>query len=513
MTRSSILAKIRERARTSPEGTFASFNGESLSFRALDEISDRIAAGLRRIGVARGDRVACMMRNSPFVVSALFGLAKAGAIWVPVNVQLKQDGLRHIIEHSEPKVILSDPDLLPAIRHCGARLEGLTVVAAGGDADFDMTMLVDGMSAFDEPFPRADEPFAIMYTSGTTGAAKGVIVSHSMMNRAAAAVAMLSDARDGDVMFMWEPLYHIGGAQMLALPLMLDIELAMVDRFSASQFWSQVRAAGATHIHYLGGILQILNGLPPSADDRDHKVRVAWGGGCPKDIWHALEARFGFAIRECYGMTEASSISTVNIGGTAGSIGRPVPWFDVAVVDAHGRPAPAGQQGEIVVQAREGDGLFDGYFRNPQATAAALRDGILFTGDLGSRDANGEFWLHGRMTDSVRCRGENVSAWQVEHVASSHPAVDECAMIGVPAEIGEQDIKLFVKLKPGAALSLPAFSEWLAHRLASYQNPRYLVLADDFERTPSQRIMKHKLPKSTDDCWDRLAASRSTLVG
>jgi crotonobetaine/carnitine-CoA ligase len=283
------------------------------------------------------------------------------------------------------------------------------------------------------------------------------------------------------------------------------VTLAMVDRFSASRFWSQVREYGATHIHYLGGILQILLKQPPSPLDREHGVRIAWGGGCPAEIWKAFQDRFGVQIRECYGMTEASSITTFNDKEVVGSVGNPVPWFTVELLGADGAPVPQGERGEIVVRTSLPGALFPGYYDNPAATEKALRNGALHTGDLGSYDAEGNLIFHGRMTDSVRCKGENISAWEVEHVAADHPAVEDCAMIGVAADVGEQDIKLFIKPKDGSEVKPADISAWLAGRLAPYQNPRYIAVVDEFERTPSQRIMKHKLSKRLDDCWDRLA--------
>jgi crotonobetaine/carnitine-CoA ligase len=347
-----------------------------------------------------------------------------------------------------------------------------------------------------------------MYTSGTTGRPKGVVVTHRMLRLAADAVALVAAARDGDIFFVWEPLYHIGGAQLLPLPLMRTMRLAMVDRFSAGRFWDQVREHGATHIHYLGGILQMLLKQPASPLDREHPVRIAWGGGCPKEVWTPFEERFRVQIRECYGMTEASSITTYNDLGVVGSVGRPVPWFSVDLAASDGRAVPKGERGEIVVRTNRPGAIFEGYFRNPEATARALRDGALHTGDLGFFDSEGNLFFHGRITDSVRCRGENVSAWEVEHVAAVHPAVEDCAMIGVPADIGEQDIKLFVKPKEGAAIEVAALSAWLGEHLASYQNPRYIAIVAEFERTPSQRIMKHKLSTSLTDCWDRLGGRR-----
>jgi crotonobetaine/carnitine-CoA ligase len=177
----------------------------------------------------------------------------------------------------------------------------------------------------------------------------------------------------------------------------------------------------------------------------------------------------------------------------------------VQLLGADGAPVPQGERGEIVVRTSLPGALFPGYYDNPAATEKALRNGALHTGDLGSYDAEGNLIFHGRMTDSVRCKGENISAWEVEHVAADHPAVEDCAMIGVAADVGEQDIKLFIKPKDGSEVKPADISAWLAGRLAPYQNPRYIAVVDEFERTPSQRIMKHKLSKRLDDCWDRLA--------
>jgi crotonobetaine/carnitine-CoA ligase len=202
-------------------------------------------------------------------------------------------------------------------------------------------------------------------------------------------------------------------------------------------------------------------------------------------------------------MTEGSSITTINLTGVVGSVGKPLPWFTVALLDEAGRPVADGARGEIVVRTSLPGALFAGYYNDPEATAKVLRDGALYTGDLGSFDREGNLVFHGRMTDSVRSRGENVSAWEVEHVAANHPAVEDCAMIGVAADIGEQDIKLFVKARKGVCVDPAELSDWLARRLASYQNPRYICVVDEFKRTASQRIIKKTLSEMSGECWDR----------
>jgi crotonobetaine/carnitine-CoA ligase len=483
-----FLELLRRAVAAEPERVFARDGTASLSLAALDAESDALAHAFRSRGVMRGDRVAAVLPNALTSLPVAYAMAKAGIAWVPLNPQLVGDGLRHVLALTRPKLILSDTPL-------DTTAEVLPLAALEAPVD----------ARFAEPLPGPAEDFAICTTSGTTGPPKGVRVSHRMLRLAGEGVMLVADARDGDVFFMWEPLHHIGGAQMLVAPLLRRVVLHMVPRFSASRFWDEVIAAGATHIHYLGGILQILLKQPPSPKDRAHGVRIAWGGGCPAELWPQVQARFGVSLRECYGMTEASSFSTFNAAGVPGSVGRAMPWFDVSIRDAAGNTLPPGARGEIVVRAHDPLALTQGYLDNPEATAKALRDGALHTGDSGSLDTDKNLFFHGRMTDSVRVRGENVSAWEVEAVAAQHPDVADCAMIGVAAEIGEQEIKLFLQPRDGVALDLAAFSAWLAPRLARHQRPRYLALVEGFARTPSQRIQKFALSVTVQGCFDTSA--------
>jgi len=497
---------LTRRAQAEPARTFALYEGRATTFAEIDGMSSSLARWLRAQGVARGGRVLVMMRNSPLAIALLFAIGKAGAVWVPVNVQSRGDNLRYIVEHAEPSLVVVDRDIVATLTSDVPSLDLARVRTVGGEPG-PQTLeagLQEPATPLDEPPPPADFPYAIMYTSGTTGRPKGVIVSHRMLRLSGEGIAFVSAAEDGDVFHMWEPLYHIGGAQMIVLPLIRNMHLAMVERFSASRFWSEVKEFGATHIHFLGGLLQILLKQPPGPLDRSHGARLAFGGGCPRDVWRPFEERFGIEIRECYGMTECSSVTSYNASRTVGSVGRPLPWFEIDLCDDEGRVVPQGERGEIIVRPILPGAITAGYFKNPEATAKAVRSDGFHTGDIGSRDADGNLYFHGRLTDNVRVKGENVSAFEVEHVAAQHPAVEDCAMIGVASDVGEQDIKLFVKAKAGLHLEPAELSAWLGQRLAPYQNPRYIVLVDDFERTPSQRIMKHRLAGRPEPVWDRM---------
>ena len=291
----------------------------------------------------------------------------------------------------------------------------------------------------------------------------------------------------------------------------------MVPRFSASQFWNEARQHGVTHIHYLGSVLQMLLKQPARPDDHTHGVRVAWGGGCPLELWQSFADRFGVAMREGYGLSELVTFVLVNTNGPAGSIGRPLPWYDIRVVDDDGHEVKSGETGEIVVCAQDARLGFLGYFRNSEATAAAMReqDGKRWfrTGDLGRRDAQGWFYYAGRAKDSVRRRGINISAWEVERVFNEHDDIEESALVGVPSELGEDELLLYVRPVTGHSIDPNVLIRWCEERLPYFQVPRFLAFVEDFPRTPTQRVRKTELSRDVSGAWDREVAVPARRTG
>jgi crotonobetaine/carnitine-CoA ligase len=500
---------IERRGRDDRDAPFCFFGDEVVTFGALDAAVNRLANGLAEIGIRPGDRVAVMLPSHPDHINAVLALAKLGATHVPVNVHQKGMGLQYLLAHSEACAVIADArygETLAPAAAASSLVE--TIVWRGASPGDERAPAFEALAASGAPHAPALGPdpghvVAIMYTSGTTGPPKGVMLSATMYQAAGRTAGLVADVRPGDVLFLWEPFYHIAGVQAVTLCLERGVACALVERFSASTFWDQVRRHRATQIHYLGGVLGLLMKQPERPDDADNPVRIAWGAAASPEVWPRFERRFGVRIHECYGLTEGASFTTVNLAGKVGSIGTPVEHFEVRIVDDEDRPLPPGQVGEIVQRERQPGLLMTGYFKNPEGTRAALRGGWLHTGDLGYRDAEGFYYFAGRRKDAIRRRGENVSAWEIERVAGACPGVEECAAVGVPSELGEEDIKLFVRRAEGRAVAPPDVIRWCEERLAHFQVPRYLAFVDEFPKTPSERIKKDELSRSVDGCWDR----------
>lgn len=491
-----------------PDHPYLRWQGGTVTIGAFAEAVNRFANALLAQGLGHGDRVAVMLPNTPDYVIAFWAMLRLGICQVPLNIHLRGDALGYQLTHSRPRALIVDArfaaQIEPLLRPGTIEL----LVERGGPvgAGFCRHVSFESLRAHaDVSRPAATtsqwDTVLVGYTSGTTGAPKGVLVSDKMLQAAAWAAGWLGDTRPGDVMHFWEPIYHIGGSQVVVLAIMERVTLAMVERFSVSSLMDEVIAEGCTHLHFLGGVIGLLLKQPPSPRDKSHKLRLAFGGGCPKSMWRAFEERFGIPVFECYGMTEASSFTTVNREGRLGSVGKPLPYFEVRIADAEGRALPPGERGEFQVREREPNLVMKGYFDNPAATEAALVDGWLRTGDVGYTDEDGFHYYAGRMKDSLRRRGENISAWEVERVFADHPAIAECAVIGVENEIGDQDLKLYIRLNAGAAFDPLALIQWAEPRMPRFQVPRFVAAIDAFPKTPSERIRKELLPKTTDG-WD-----------
>ena len=345
--------------------------------------------------------------------------------------------------------------------------------------------------------PSPGDPMSIIYTSGTTGPAKGAVLPQAFgIEQARIKIEQWSLTAD-DVMFSALPLYHVNARfSTLGTALVVDGRAALVSRFSASTFWDQVRAAGATEVGVVGAVSSILLRQEPGPADRDHNVRMMHGAaGIPMDRRADFEDRFGLRLVTGFAMTETGHFSTTSPDDPMRyrASGRPVPQYEVAVVDADDNEVPSGTVGELVVRPRVPGVMMTGYHRQPEATLAAFRNGWFHTGDLATIEEDGYIRWVDRAVDAIRRRGEMISSTEVERAICELDSVTECAAVGVPSELGEEDVKLVVVAAAGRTVDPVELSRHCQQTLPDFCQPRYLEILEELPKGATHKVNKHQL--------------------
>jgi len=505
-----------EKAARNGDRTFLLFRDERVSYAEMNGRSNSVANALWADGIRKGDKVALMLGNGPEFLYLWFGLAKIGAVMVPINTANRGDGLAYVLDHSEAKAIYFEARFREQVKSVSSRVPRLKdlIEVPGRDG----TAPTDGGSRFRAMLTAADalgvdvdlsdaDVMSINYTSGTTGAPKGALIPHAMYPQVGGAYANWVQAQQDSVIYTCLPLFHANAQGLSTMgALAADGVLALGDSFSASTFWDDCRRHGAHVFNYVGGMIPILMKQPARADDADNPVRIAWGAAAPREIWRAFEARFDLRIVEGYGTTE-DSIPLTNLPQSCkmGTIGRPTELANVAIFGADDRPLPVGEIGEIVVRPLAPNCMMLGYYKMPEETLKRARNLWWHSGDLGYMDAEGYFYFVDRAKDCIRRRGENISTFELENATNRHAAVLESAAIGVPSDIGEEDVKIFVRLRPEAKATPEELLRHLEDHVPYFAVPRYVEFVDAFPKTPTERIRKHLLKESRPGAsvWDR----------
>jgi acyl-CoA synthetase (AMP-forming)/AMP-acid ligase II len=318
------------------------------------------------------------------------------------------------------------------------------------------------------------------------------------------------DLTTEDRPFTTLPLFHCNAQQLTTMGTMLaETDFALMRWFSASNFWDQIRRYEGTLFHYIGTMIQVLYNQDERPDDADHDVRLGIGAAAPQDIIPAFEERFGLELLEGYGQTELATAATSVRPGEShksaeGKIGEVWDHLELRIVDEHDDPVPQGEEGEIVARPTRPNTVMLGYYGKPEKTVETWKNLWLHTGDLGKVDEDGELRFVDRMAFFIRRRGENVSSYEVENAVASHDAVEESAAIGVPSELGEEDIKIVVRTKPGRSVEPLELVKHCEARLAYFKVPRYVEFTDSFPKTETERIRKNELKEAgIGDAWDR----------
>jgi carnitine-CoA ligase len=510
-SRSDLEQLIRSHAGERPDDTWLLWKDERYSWSQVLDAARMVANGLVERGVRPGERVALMLPNGPEFLWAHFGIVFAGALSVPLNISQRGTTLEYILADSGSVAVVFAEELRDVVTRAAAACPDLReLVTVGGKRDGAVRhTFEDLMSASAADLDLGPDGsrggVGLMYTSGTTGPPKGVLTKAYDLKSLEALIAE-AGIRRGETMYTPLPLYHGNALVVSALGSMVaGGRLALGERFSASRFWDEIRRYEAVEFNALGGIIPILLKQPVRADDADNPVRVVLSAGAPSDErWDEFQRRFGVRLIEWYGMVDSPG-TLLNASGRPGSMGKPVGGVTFRVVDEDDREVPCGQVGELVFQHPAGQ--LSAYHNNEAATREAYRGGWFHSGDLASQDEDGWFYFRGRKKQSMRRRGENISAWEVESVLIQHPAVKECAAYGVPSEMGEEEVAVAVVPVSDTTVEPGDVIEFCRDRLAHYALPRFVTVIDDLPKTGTQKIQYEALKTSwaPEKAWDREA--------
>jgi carnitine-CoA ligase len=506
--------RLRYWARTDPDRPFFRCGGDWYSFGAADRLTDAIAGGLAVEGIEHGDRVAVILPNREEYILSILALAKLGAVQVPVNVFLKGDFLRHQLRDSQAKAVIGDLAGLAEVARVRGELPDLrfTVACTGtspapaGAISFEA--LRDGSAACPRRRVEARDTLAIMYTSGTTGASKGCVLSHGYYLYLPWGWFDNDWYRTDDRLLTAMPLFHIGGQGMTLMAALLGgMPMTVLTSFSASGFLAACRAARATTAFGVGPMAMAVLATPRDPADREHDLRLSIFPPMAPAARERWAERFGIPVAtEGYGQTECNPIAQSPVTGQGkqpGSLGRPCPHLDVRLVDGAGAPVAPGDPGEVVVRPREPMVMFDGYWRNPAATVAVSRELWHHTGDCARFDDEGYLVFVDRLKDSMRRRGENISSVEIEAVLLRHPKIAAVATHAVPAPLGEDDVKAWIVTTPGETFTPAELHGFFAAELPYFAVPRYVEFTEQLPVNALGRVQKFTLREADNaGAWD-----------
>lgn len=517
----SIPRVLARQAATAPDKPFLTdlSSGRRWTNASFWQWTAEIAATLHAQGVRRGTHVGVLMDNSAEHLGVFFALARLCAVHVPVNTAARGALLRHYLGHASAEVVVVDEHLVDRLHEVLPELPSVrtTVVNRSAAAGL-VSRAVPGAPPSNA---RADGPMELdtaamhdllllAYTSGTTGPSKASMVSHgSALTYGTGGIEAHGYCSD-DVFYVCLPLFHVNALLTSTLTaLVAGASVALAQRFSASGFFDAVRACGATTTNLLGAMTAFLWSQPTRPADADHALRLVSMSPLPMDT-PAFEARFGLRAVTNYGLSDFGTVTSLTMDAPRsklGSIGLPRSAFEVKIFDDDDYECVDGVVGEIVMRAREPWRAATGYFRMPEATAAAHRNQWFHTGDRGRRDPDGYLWFVDRKKDCIRRRGENISAYEVEHILQTHPAVDMAAAFPVATVEGDEEVGVAVVLCEGATFDEAALIAHCAAHMAYFMVPRYVSFVAALPTTMNQKVEKYKLQAQMQAdlgaVWDR----------
>ena len=489
-----LASLLTESAARAPESPAIRLGEAELSYGELDQRSARLATLLREKGIEAGDRVGVMLPNVPDFPVAYYGVLRAGAVVVPMNVLLKRREIAFYLEDSGAKLLLA--------------WHGFAAEARDGAADAGAEMIevepasFASMLAEHEPTPglvdtAEDDTAVILYTSGTTGKPKGAELTHmNLFRNADVSSRTTCEIAAGDVVLGALPLFHSFGQTVgMNASLKVGACLTLVPKFDPGEALATMQRDRVTHFYGVPTMYGALLHHPDREQYAASALRICITGGAsmPVEVLHGFEAAFDCEVLEGYGLSETSPVASTNHPGRprkAGSIGTPLEEVEMKVVDENDEEVPRGEVGEIVIR---GHNVMKGYWQRPDATEEAMRGGWFHSGDMARVDEDGYFFIVDRKKDLIIRGGYNVYPREVEEVLYEHPKIREAAVIGVPHDQWGEEIGAAVVLHEGEQLDPEEISAYVKERIAAYKYPRLVWFLDELPKGPTGKILKREI--------------------
>ena len=474
--------------------------GEQWTFAQAPEKAACAAGALQACGIIAGDRIAILSPNRPEMMAAILGCGWLGAIAVPINIAVKTRQLRFYLENSGARLLIADASLLDALEPDA--LKGLPLETIWcldqSTQPHDLGVPVIAQSFAGQAIAPASvtpgDPFAILYTSGTTGAPKGVVCPHAQFHWWGLYTAGFLGLQEQDRLATTLPLFHTNALNTFFQALLTGSTQILLPKFSASGFWPAMVQERATVGYLLGAMVPILLAQPRHEAERLHHLRTALGPGVPQRLHEVFYERTGVTFADGFGSTETNFV----IGCTAqerkpARIGRPAHGITARVVDAADNEVPDGEAGELLLRADEPFVFSSGYFGLPDKTVESWRNLWFHTGDRVIRHADGNFSFIDRIKDVIRRRGENISSFEVEQILASIDGIEAVAVYAVPSDLAEDEVMAALVLKSDSALTAAEIFKICEKELPRYAVPRYLDFLQELPRTENGKIQKYIL--------------------
>ncbi|WJY26144.1 fatty acid--CoA ligase family protein [Sporosarcina trichiuri] len=509
-----LVQRVRETASAQPEKTAYHFAGKDTSYAEFDQSVARFAAALEGLGVGRGDNVAMLLGNTPHFLITLYATMRLGATAVPVNPIYSPDEISYILQDSDAKAVVALEQLLPLVEAASVRLpaiESYVICETTGETAAKVTELSEVARSKTRLFshlittstaaampvdPDENETAVILYTSGTTGRPKGAMLTHKNLYSNAADVGEYLGFSSEDRVVATLPVFHVFALTVVVnAPLVKGATILLVPRFSPGDVFQTIREQKATIFAGVPTMYNFMYQYPEASREDFETIRLAISGGSslPVALLENFEEKFQVKISEGYGLSEASPVTTFNPldrERVPGSIGTSILNVENKIVDELGEEVPVGQVGELIVR---GDNVMKGYYKMPEETAAALRNGWLYTGDLARQDEDGYFYIVDRKKDLIIVGGYNVYPREVEEVLFQHRDLVEAAVLGVPDPDFGEEVLAYVVKKEGSAVTEHDLLDFCAKRLAKYKVPKHIEFLDELPKNTTGKILRRSL--------------------